>query len=69
MPSLPGESVAKYHSRRRASDHPPGCIRCAFDRYSSEWSAESILRGKNIGLDLGGERQLDFFDLGLIPTT
>ena len=45
----------------------PGDISDAFARYSSEWSAESILRGKNIGLDLGGERQLDFFDLGLIP--
>jgi len=45
----------------------PGDIRGTFARYSSEWSAESILRGKNIGLDLGDERQLDFFDLGLIP--
>lgn len=45
----------------------PGGISAAFARYSSEWSAESILRGKNIGLDLAGERQLDFFDLGLIP--
>ena len=44
----------------------PGDISDAFARYSSEWSAESILRGKNIGLDLAGERQLDFFDLGLI---
>ena len=45
----------------------PGDISDAFAQYSSKWSAESILRGKNIGLDLGGERQLDFFDLGLIP--
>ncbi len=45
----------------------PGNLRDAFVRYSGAWSAESILRGKNIGLDLGGERQLDFFDLGLIP--
>jgi len=45
----------------------PGDISDTFARYSSEWSAESILRGKNIGLDLGDERQLDFFDLGLIP--
>ncbi len=44
----------------------PGDIRDTFARYSSEWSAESILRGKNIGLDLGDERQLDFFDLRLI---
>ncbi len=45
----------------------PGDIHAAFARHSSEWAAESILRGKSIGLDLGGERQLDFFDLGLIP--
>ncbi len=44
-----------------------GDLHDTFARYSGKWSAESILRGKNIGLDLGGERQLDFCDLGLIP--
>lgn len=37
-----------------------------FSHHAEDWSAAAILRAKNIGLDLG-PRQLDFFDLGLIP--
>ena len=53
-------------SDERCLIHPQD-IANTFARYSREWSAESILRGKNIGQGLSGERQLDFFDMGLIP--
>jgi len=41
-------------------------IRILFKKYEQEWSPEQILRAKNIPIDLG-PKQLDFFDLGLIP--
>jgi len=41
-------------------------IKILFKKYKQEWSAEQILRAKNIPFELG-PRQLDFFDLGLIP--
>jgi len=37
-----------------------------FKKYEQEWSSEQIIRAKNIPFDLG-PKQLDFFDLGLIP--
>jgi len=37
-----------------------------FKKYEQEWSAKQIIRAKNIPFDLG-PKQLDFFDLGLIP--
>lgn len=37
----------------------------AFERQASLWSPESVLRAKNIGQPRG-ERQLDFYDAGLI---
>lgn len=41
-------------------------IRTLFKKYEQEWSAEQIIRAKNIPFELG-PKQLDFFDLGLIP--
>jgi hypothetical protein len=41
-------------------------IRTLFRKYTGEWSPQEILRIKNIPFELG-PKQLDFFDLGLIP--
>lgn len=44
----------------------PDQLANVFSNHAQDWSAAAILRAKNIGLDLG-PRQLDFYDLGLIP--
>jgi len=41
-------------------------ISILFSKYRQEWSPKEILRAKNIPFELG-PRQLDFYDLGLIP--
>ena len=45
---------------------PLNAIESAFDQRKSQWSPDSILRAKNVGLP-SAPRQLDFIDLGLIP--
>ncbi|HEX3719303.1 MAG TPA: N-6 DNA methylase [Verrucomicrobiae bacterium] len=45
---------------------PLDAIEAAFDQRKFQWSPESILRAKNIGLP-SVPSQLDFIDLGLIP--
>ncbi len=41
-------------------------VKMLFRKYEQGWSPQEILRAKNIPFELG-PRQLDFFDLGLIP--
>jgi hypothetical protein len=55
------ETTSQYAGRI-----PLDAINAAFKQRKAEWSPETILRAKNIGLP-GGPRQLDFVDLGLIP--
>ena len=45
---------------------PPNAVERVFKDHRDEWSAQGILRLKNISFQ-PGPRQLDFIDLGLIP--
>jgi N-6 DNA Methylase len=51
---------------RVEAEYSKSQLRQAFKQHANLWSPESILRAKSIGLPRG-ERQLDFFDAGLIP--
>jgi len=58
-----GRDVAATEKRDEAAQKDIGAL---FRKYKQELDAEEILRAKNIPFELG-PRQLDFFDLGLIP--
>ena len=44
----------------------PDRLEAVFADHAEAWRAEAVLRAKEVGT-LPGQRQLDFFDLGLIP--
>ena len=58
-----GRDVASTEKRDEVAQKDIGVL---FGKYKQELDAEEILRAKNIPFELG-PRQLDFFDLGLIP--